>query len=250
MARQAFVQTIYSWKSAQVRRQNLQASGYQWIHLLSYSLHWSTKSDVRSWACSKSGDVLYVLYDLQGCYRTVVADNFFIGIPLANFLLAYDTYLIGTLRSNRVGSGSEVAEKNLRRGEVYGLQNKGGVKLITWKDKKNFLMISTRPLDSATVVDTGKINSKNERIMKPQVVLDYNEGSIGTDLSDQLSSYYPCLRRTIKWYRMVAFDVLFETALVNSCFICEDDGTAIKVTILHSRISLVRSYYLVCRSRS
>ena len=71
-----------------------------------------------------------LLDDLEGCYRTVVADNFFAGIPLAKHLLEHDAYLIGTLRSNRAGSGSEVAKKNLRRGEVYGLQNTEGVKLI------------------------------------------------------------------------------------------------------------------------
>jgi hypothetical protein len=55
--------------------------------------------------------VMDLLDDLEGCYRTVVADNFFTGIPLAKRLLEHDTYLIGTLRSNRAGSGSEVAQK-------------------------------------------------------------------------------------------------------------------------------------------
>jgi hypothetical protein len=139
--------------------------------------------------------VMNLLDGLEGCYRTVVADNFFTSIPLAKRLLVDDTYLIGTLKINRAGSDSEVVQKNLRRGEVYGLQNKDGVKLIMWKDKKDVLMVSTRPSHSATVVDAGNTNSKNERIMKPQVVLDYNEGRLGSDLSDQLSSYYKCLRR-------------------------------------------------------
>ncbi len=104
----------------------------------------------------------------------MVADNFFTSISFAKHLLEHDNYLIRTLRSNRAGSGSEVVEKRLRRGEVYGLQNKDGVKLIKWKDKKDVLMISTRLSHSATVVNTGNINSENERIMKPQVVLDYN----------------------------------------------------------------------------
>ena len=43
----------------------------------------------------------------------MVADNFFTGILLVNRLLEHDTYLIGTLRSNRAGSGSEVAKKTL-----------------------------------------------------------------------------------------------------------------------------------------
>ena len=116
--------------------------------------------------------------------------------------------------------------------------------MIMWKDKKNVLMISTRPSDSATVVDTGNINSKNERIMKPQVVLDYNEGRIGTDLSDQLSSYYTCLRWSIKWYRKVAFELVFGTALVNSYLIYKENYAASKVTILQFRESLVQSLLL------
>ena len=102
-------------------------------------------------------------------------------------------------------------------------------------------MISTRPSDSATVVDIGNINSKNERIKKPQVVLDYNEGRIGTDLSDQLSSYDTYLKRSIKWYRKVAFELVFGAALVNSYLIYKENYAASKVTILRFRERLVRS---------
>ncbi len=122
-----------------------------------------------------------LLDGLEGCYRTVVADHFFTSIFLAKHLLQHDTYLIGTLRNNRAESGSKVLRKNLRRGEVYGLQNKDGIKLIIRKDKKDVLMISTRPSHSATVMNSGNTNSKNERIMNPQVVLDYNKGRQDTD---------------------------------------------------------------------
>jgi hypothetical protein len=189
--------------------------------------------------------VVMNLFDgLEGYYRTVVADNFFTSIPLAKRLLEDDMYLIETLRSNRVESGSEVVQKNLRRGEVSGLQNKDSVKLIMWIDKKDVLIVSTRPSHLATVVDTGNTNSKNERIMKPPVVLDYNEERLCSDLSDQLSSYYTCLRRSIKWYRKLAFKLLFGTALVNSYLIYKEIYVASKVTILHFRESLVRSLLL------
>ena len=45
-----------------------------------------------------------LLDGLSGCYRTVVADNFFTSISLAKSLLAHDVYLIGTLRRNRTTS--------------------------------------------------------------------------------------------------------------------------------------------------
>ena len=80
---------------------------------------------------------LNLLDGLSGCYRTVVADNFFTSISLAKSLLAHDTYPIGTLRRNCTASGKEFLQKKLKRGEVYGLQNEEGIKLIMWKDKKD-----------------------------------------------------------------------------------------------------------------
>jgi hypothetical protein len=113
-----------------------------------------------------------------------------------------------------------------------------------WKDKKDVLMISTRPSHSATVMDTGNTNSKNERIMKPQVVLDYNKGRQSSDLSDQLSAYDACLRRSIKWYRKVTFELVFGTAIVNSYVIYKENYAATEVTILQFRESLARSLLL------
>jgi hypothetical protein len=74
--------------------------------------------------------------DLLGCHRTVVVDNFFASVYLSESLLRNVTYLIGTLRSNRAGSGHVVAKKKLKRGEVYGQQSIDGIKLIKWKDKR------------------------------------------------------------------------------------------------------------------
>ena len=80
--------------------------------------------------------------------------------------------------------------------------------------------------------------------MKPQVVLDYNEGRQGTDLSDQLSAYHTCRRKSIKGYRKVAFELIFGTALVNSYLIYKENYTERKVTILQFSESLVRSLLL------
>ncbi|CAF1508640.1 unnamed protein product [Adineta ricciae] len=131
--------------------------------------------------------VVNLLDGLLGCYRTVHVDNFFTSISLATRLLEDDTYLIRTLRSNRAGSGNEVRQKKLRRGEVYGRKNRDGIKLIMWKDKRDVLMISTRPSHSATLANTGKTSFQNERIMKPKVVLDYNRGRQGIDFWDSNS---------------------------------------------------------------
>ena len=72
--------------------------------------------------------------------------------------------------------------------------------MIMSKDKKDVLMISTKPSHSADVIDSGKTNFRNEPIMKPKVVVDYNKGRQGTDLAGQLSAYYTCLGQSLKWY--------------------------------------------------
>jgi hypothetical protein len=214
-------------------------NGYTWNYVIYTSEHESMVGVGHAQAI-----VMTLLDGLDACYRTVVADNFFTSISLAKYLLEHDTYLIGTLRSNRVGSGSKVFEDNLSRGKVYGLQSQDGIKLIRWKDKNDVLVISTRPSHSASVVDSGKTNFQNDWIMKLYVVLDYNEGRQGTDLSDQLSAYHTCLRKSIKWYRKVPFESVFGTALVNSYLIYKENYTESKVTILQFRESLVRSLLL------
>ena len=181
---------------------------------------------------------------LLGCYRTVVANKFFTSISLVKSLLQNDTYLIGTLRSNRAGSEHAVVQKKLERGEVHGLQSKNGIKMIKWKDKKDVLMISTEPSHSVTFVETGKTNKSNERIMKPQVIGDYNEGKQGIDLSDQLTTYYTCLRRSKNWYRNVAFEMIFGMSIVNAYLIYKENYDTSRLTMLQFRKSLVRSLLL------
>ena len=65
-----------------------------------------------------------------------------------------------------------MVQKKLKRGKVYELRDNKGIELIKWKDKRDVLMISTKPSHSATLVDTKKTNKANDRVMKPQVTLD------------------------------------------------------------------------------
>ena len=62
--------------------------------------------------------VMNLLDGLEGCYRIMVAVNFFTSISLAKRLLGHDMYLIGTLRRNRAGPGSKIVQKNSRYGDT------------------------------------------------------------------------------------------------------------------------------------
>lgn len=47
-------------------------------------------------------------------------------------------------------------------------------------------------------------------------MVDYNKGISSIDLSYRMASYNTCLRRTLKWYRKIAIELLFGTAILNA----------------------------------
>ncbi|CAF1561830.1 unnamed protein product, partial [Rotaria sp. Silwood1] len=92
-------------------------NGYTWNYVI-----YTGEQDTTAGLGHAQAVVMNLCDGLSGCYRTVVADNLFTCISLAKRLLGHDTYLIGTLRSNRAGSGHKVVQRKLKRGEVYWLQ--------------------------------------------------------------------------------------------------------------------------------
>ena len=109
-------------------------------------------------------------------------------------------------------------------------------------------MISTKPSHSATLVYTGKPDKANQRIMKPLVVLDYNEGKQGIDLSDQLSTYYKYLRRPKKWYHKVALEIIFGVSIMNAYLIYKENYDSSRMAMPQFRESLVRSIFTPWRT--
>ncbi|XP_045449136.1 uncharacterized protein LOC123657660 [Melitaea cinxia] len=62
------------------------------------------------------------------------------------------------------------------------------------------------------------MSSGQRPVLKPEMVLEYNRGKKGIDVSDQLSSYNSPTRKSITWYKKIAVDLL-SIAVVNSCLI-------------------------------
>lgn len=57
-------------------------------------------------------------------------------------------------------------------------------------------MLSTK--HNIDMIDTGKKNKKKESIVKPKIIVDYNSGKAGIDLSDKLSGYSTAVRKSIR----------------------------------------------------
>ncbi|CAH1983590.1 unnamed protein product [Acanthoscelides obtectus] len=76
--------------------------------------------------------------------RTLATDNWYTSVDLAKILMDRQTYLIGTLRKNRRGLPKDLVNKILKCGEIAALENQDGVTVISWNDKRNVLVLSTK----------------------------------------------------------------------------------------------------------
>lgn len=65
-------------------------------------------------------------------------------------------------------------------------------------------MLST--VHMGEMISIGKENFKTgERIMKPDVVMDYTENMHLADKSDMMISFVECIRKTVQWYNKLIF---------------------------------------------
>uniref|UniRef100_A0A2S2QM41 PiggyBac transposable element-derived protein 4 n=1 Tax=Sipha flava TaxID=143950 RepID=A0A2S2QM41_9HEMI len=120
--------------------------------------------------------------------------------------------MVGTLRANRRGNPRDVISKKLKKGELFAQQSSSNIVVMKWRDKRDIYLITTKHTDETIEIrrKTGDI------IKKPLAVEDYNIGKSFIDRSDQMASYSSPLKRSIKWYRKVAFDILLSTSVVNA----------------------------------
>lgn len=146
--------------------------------------------------------------------RSIVTDNFYTSITLAQNLLQKSTHLIGTLRKNRKGIPKYVLKEKLKKGKVCAMENNDGVLILRWKDKREVLALSTRHTPGFVSVRSKR--NRNKVTMKPTVIADYNSHKCSIDFTDQMGSYSNPARRSLRWFQKLAIELLFSTSMVNA----------------------------------
>jgi len=81
------------------------------------------------------------------------------------------------------------------------------------------------------MTNTGNKNRNHEDIFKPDIILFYNAGKAGTDLSDQLASYCTPMRKSVRWYHKVATEIIINTIVVNAQIMYNEQNFRNKLTI-------------------
>ncbi|XP_046671370.1 piggyBac transposable element-derived protein 4-like [Homalodisca vitripennis] len=154
--------------------------------------------------------VLYLLKDYLNKGHAVYMDNFYNSYQLASKLLANDTYCTGTLRANRKHIPDVVKSTVLHKGESIARYS-NGVMCAKWKNQREVMYISTE-FDNEQVEFVGKGDQKKS---KPHAIVKYNSHMSGVDRTDQMLSYYPCDRKTLRWYEKITIHTI-QMMLLNS----------------------------------
>lgn len=139
-------------------------------------------------------------------------DNWYTSIDLAEKLLQEEMHFVGTLRKNRKKLPKDVTNAKLKPGQYTAAENDKGITVMKWRDKREVSLLSTK--HTTKFVTT--TNKRGQSKRKPEIVVDYNRAKSAVDLSDQMTAYSSPLRKTVKWYRKLACELLLNTALVNA----------------------------------
>ncbi|XP_015177516.1 PREDICTED: piggyBac transposable element-derived protein 4-like [Polistes dominula] len=154
--------------------------------------------------------VMSLCKDLFDKGHTLYTNDLYTSVELAERLIDKNIHLVGTLNSNQWNLPQQVISKKLKPWESIANENEKGITVLKWKDKRDILLLSTK--HSSQLVN---VKRRLEQKLKPQIVVDYNRGKAAADLSDLMRAYYP-LRRSLKWYKKLAFEFLLNIAVMNS----------------------------------
>lgn len=149
--------------------------------------------------------------------HTLYTDNWYTSVDLGRKLLDKETHLVGTLRKNRKYLPKDVINGKIKKGEFRAKENENGMTCMKWKDKRDVYLLSTKHSIGFT-----RTFKREKEIIKPKIVVDYNNAKSSVDLSDQMIAYSSPLRKTVKWYRKLAVELLLNTALLNSYIIYKE----------------------------
>ena len=142
-------------------------------------------------------------------------DNFFTSVKLAEKLLSRNTYMCGTIRTNRKGWPKDLRAKKKKKDDPAVKYRQSGNLLATqWFDKRvvNVLSSNSQPRMTETMRNTAEGRVPKEI---PVPIKTYNSFMGGVDLHDQYRSYYSIGRRTVKWWRNLVW-FLFQVSILNA----------------------------------
>jgi hypothetical protein len=179
-----------------------------------------------------SNVVLHLMEGKLNVGHSIYMDNYYNSPDLSKKLLELNTHTTGTLRSNRKGIPVDVSRAKLKAGESIYYHSEG-VGVGKWKDKRDVMFISTE-------FENINIETKNRRgqlKLKPQPIAQYNKFMSGIDHQDQMLSYYHNARKSIRWYKKLAFHIIDMMVLNSYKLYCKTNR--VKIPFYDFRLAII-----------
>lgn len=146
--------------------------------------------------------VLKLMESFTGCGRTVTTDNFFTSKSLATQLLAKNTTLVGTIRSNN-RELPLIAKQKKDDMERFSskLFTTGNCTLTIYKSKPNKKVLLLSSKHKFVTVE-----NNDKRL--PETVSYYNKTKFGVDMTDQMARKFTTKSKSCRWPLQVFFNLL------------------------------------------
>jgi len=109
-----------------------------------------------------------------------------------------------------------------------------GIHIGKWKDKRPVMYITTEFEDRKVPVT----NKRGQVADKPEAIAKYNQFMSGVDRQDQLLAFYPCERKTLRWYLKLAIHT-FQMLFINSYKIYNKYSGQPKMTLYDYHLSII-----------
>ena len=137
-------------------------------------------------------------------------DNWYTSPSLSKFLLENGTGSCGTVRATRKFMPKFPKTKR----DECKLQASGQILAMRWTDKRDVTMLST--IHKGTLKNSGKKHYRTgEPVMKPDIVIDYNENMRLIDKSDMQIGSCECVRKSNRWYKKL-FCHMVDVTMLNA----------------------------------
>ncbi|CAK9803074.1 PiggyBac transposable element-derived protein 4 [Anthophora quadrimaculata] len=174
---------------------------------------------------------LMINYEQKG--HVLYTDNWYTSPKLAIYLDQQNTGLCGTVKKNR-----KHFPKFLHRVARGTCERKkcGNVMVLTWKDKRDVLMLST--FYQGVMNNSGKLDHRTgEHIWKPDCGIDYTQNMRMIDKCDMQLAIVECVRKSVKWYKKLFFH-LVDVAMLNAynMFLVKTGKTSIRLNIFIRKV--------------
>ncbi|CAG4977377.1 unnamed protein product [Parnassius apollo] len=138
-----------------------------------------------------------------------------------------------TRRKDLKENPKEVYQKTLKKGENIS-RFQESVHIGKWKDKRPLMYITTEYEERVVPV----VNKRGQISEKPEAIAKHNVFMSGVDRQDQLLAFYPCERKTLRWYLKLAIHT-FQLLFINSYKIYNKYSGQPKMTLYDYRLSVI-----------